>query len=169
MLILLTEHSCFTPEAIGKMLCNDPDVAASLVAWRKELPNLPWCDWEIKSDEIEIVLHPDGSDCVLGSGAFGKVSSMTLANCLQAEFRSPKYFQNCSVSQDCKSSFTRGQNSKLVTCWHHPSQTIRHDTYQHVLSANLCCCVCAGLQGHVERRAAGSCQVAARPAARETE
>ncbi|KAL4437438.1 hypothetical protein ABPG75_004577 [Micractinium tetrahymenae] len=34
---------------------------------------LPWSDWEIRPDELEVVKRPDGSDWLLGSGGFGKV------------------------------------------------------------------------------------------------
>ncbi|KAI7837019.1 hypothetical protein COHA_009097 [Chlorella ohadii] len=34
---------------------------------------LPWSDWEIRPEELEIAKRPDGSDWVLGSGGFGKV------------------------------------------------------------------------------------------------
>jgi hypothetical protein len=34
---------------------------------------LPWNDWEIRPEEIEIAKRPDGSDWLLGSGGFGRV------------------------------------------------------------------------------------------------
>lgn len=34
---------------------------------------MPWSDWEVPGDQIEICKRPDGSDWELGAGAFGKV------------------------------------------------------------------------------------------------
>ena len=34
---------------------------------------LPWSDWEVKPEEIEIVKRADGSDWRLGQGGFGSV------------------------------------------------------------------------------------------------
>ncbi|KAL4421913.1 hypothetical protein ABPG77_005197 [Micractinium sp. CCAP 211/92] len=34
---------------------------------------LPWSDWEIRPDELEVAKRPDGSDWLLGTGGFGRV------------------------------------------------------------------------------------------------
>ena len=34
---------------------------------------MPWSDWEVPGDQIEICRRPDGLDWELGAGAFGKV------------------------------------------------------------------------------------------------
>ena len=34
---------------------------------------MPWSDWEVSGDQIEICKRPDGMDWELGAGAFGKV------------------------------------------------------------------------------------------------
>ncbi len=46
---------------------------------------MPWSDWEVSDDQIEICKRPDGSDWELGAGAFGKVGcvhhSATISTC----------------------------------------------------------------------------------------
>lgn len=49
-----------------------------MVQWRAAMPHLAWADWEIKAADIEIVLNADGSDCVLGKGAYGEVGCRLL-------------------------------------------------------------------------------------------
>ena len=34
---------------------------------------MPWSDWEVSDDQIEICKQPDGTCWELGAGAFGKV------------------------------------------------------------------------------------------------
>jgi len=41
-----------------------------------ELPRMPWSDWEVPGEQIEICKRPDGSDWELGAGAFGKVAPL---------------------------------------------------------------------------------------------
>ena len=40
---------------------------------------MPWSDWEVPGDQIEICKRPDGSDWELGAGAFGKVWAACMA------------------------------------------------------------------------------------------
>ena len=40
---------------------------------------MPWSDWEVPGDQIEICKRPDGSDWELGAGAFGKVRAACMA------------------------------------------------------------------------------------------
>ncbi|GAB4814550.1 hypothetical protein N2152v2_001596 [Parachlorella kessleri] len=47
--------------------------ASSSEASRAFSSEMPWSDWEIRPDEIEVMKRPDGSDWELGTGGFGKV------------------------------------------------------------------------------------------------
>lgn len=42
------------------------------------LMQMPWNDWQIGPDEIEVLQHEDGTDWKLGEGASGSVSDPDL-------------------------------------------------------------------------------------------
>lgn len=45
----------------------------TLASGQSILPDLPWSDWELKPEDLQICSRPDGSRWHLGSGAYGSV------------------------------------------------------------------------------------------------
>ena len=45
---------------------------------------LPFSDWEVEGEALEVCRHPDGAPVVLGQGSFGTVSLLDAAPILQA-------------------------------------------------------------------------------------
>ena len=66
-----------------------------------DLPRVPFSDWELRPEDIEICRRPDGRQWEIGAGAFGQVQSQGSAWFL---VQHPAYcllaHRNCGVPSD---------------------------------------------------------------------
>lgn len=50
-----------------------------------QLPKVPFSDWELRPEDIQICSHPDGRPWELGTGAFGQVQPNLFKNGLSLQ------------------------------------------------------------------------------------
>ena len=67
-----------------------------------ELPSMPWSDWEVPGDQIEICKRPDGSDWELGAGAFGKVQRHAWHRRSFTQPADPRFMILCPIHRDAE-------------------------------------------------------------------
>ncbi|CAL8462229.1 g1760 [Coccomyxa elongata] len=96
----------------GSAGCSSSAGAAADSTENYSLPSLPWKDWELNLDALEVELNEDGTEVELGKGAFGVVvkGSYRLAPVAIKRLRdqSPEqqvaFFKEMSILRACRGS-----------------------------------------------------------------
>ena len=87
------------------------------------LMQLPWNDWEIGPNEIEVLQREDGTDWKLGEGASGSVRSQRAAavtpasSCLRGQGRQDGMCRGCQPGGGWELGVHDGRQGGCWGCW----------------------------------------------------